>query len=141
MSVPDELPVKLLPSGGVLALVSGQLGVDSGFVSSDHGTSWQRVTFPLSVVNPDEVLVADDRHWWAFTQEGPVFTTADGGARWRQAALDGLPKLWNFGDRGVIDGDSAWWSLADVASSTSTALAMTADGGAHWKFVKPPQPG
>jgi len=133
--------VRLLPGEGVLVLVIGQLGVETALVSTDRGGSWQEFTLPLAVKNPDELLTADARHWWAFiTYAGLVYTTADGGRVWTQRTGAGLPQLWNGQAAGVIDADHAWWPIVSAEHSTESALAMTSDGGVHWKFVNPPQP-
>ena len=82
----------------------------------------------------------DATHWWA-SQQGVTYRTADAGATWQEVATTGFPAYWNFETGHFIDANHAWWPMVSAEHSTESALAMTSDGGAHWKFVNPPQPG
>jgi photosystem II stability/assembly factor-like uncharacterized protein len=131
--------VRLLPGGGVLVLVSGEVGLQTAFISADQGASWQEV-LSLPPIDPQDLYIAGAKHWWAFLPDGVLYTTTNAGQTWQGISEQGLPKLWNFETAGAIDADHAWRSLLSPEHSTESALAMTADGGAHWKMVNPPQP-
>jgi photosystem II stability/assembly factor-like uncharacterized protein len=86
------------------------------------------------------VEFVDANDWWA-NDAGVIFQTADAGSSWRRVIPLGFPEFWNFQGAGVIDADHAWWAMTAADCSTCNGLAMTSDGGAHWRMVNPPQPG
>jgi photosystem II stability/assembly factor-like uncharacterized protein len=125
--------VALLP--GAAVLVSTGL---STYVSSDRGATWHLLP-QIPGTGIDDLLFIDATHWWE-SYEGLIYRTADAGLTWREVVASGFPEYWNFQTAGVIDTDHAWWVMTSAARSTENGLAMTSDGGAHWRMVNPPQP-
>jgi photosystem II stability/assembly factor-like uncharacterized protein len=136
-----QTAVRLVPGGKVLAFVidDGPLLRLSAFVSSDRGNSWQELTRPPWLAGLDDVSFADSRHWWV-ARAGTAYKTDDAGHTWQPISGEGLPREWNLQAAHLTDADHAWWPMTSWAHSTDSALAMTSDGGAHWKMVNPPQP-
>ena len=130
--------VALIPGGSVLVVATGGSGLVNVYLSSDQGGTWQ--TLPQTASDLASVKFVDANDWWA-TNDGVIFQTADAGSSWRQVSPLGFPEYWNFQTAGVIDADHAWWAITSAALSTNNGLAMTSDGGAHWRMVNPPQPG
>ncbi len=132
--------VGLIPGGAVLVVAEGGPVSPGAFVSSDHGATWRSLSpVPAGI---QELAFVDATHWWTLTSpDGVIYRTADGGSTWREVVASGFPEYWNFQTAGVIDADHAWWAMTSAARSTDNGLAMTSDGGAHWRMVKPPQPG
>ncbi len=131
--------VRLVPGGGVLAFVSDRARLLRAFASTDRGASWHELTLPSTVKSVEDVSIADARRWWAL-HAGALYTTSDAGLSWRPVVPQGLPEDWNYQAARAIDARHAWWPMISSARSTVSALAMTSDGGAHWKMVNPPQP-
>jgi photosystem II stability/assembly factor-like uncharacterized protein len=132
--------VALVPGGAVLAVAQG--GPDgtrpSSFVSSDRGATWHSLhQIPANGI--EDLMFVDATHWWA-SHAGVIYTTADGGSTWHEVVASGFPDYWSFQTAGVIDTDHGWWAMTSAERSTENGLAMTSDGGAHWKMVNPPQP-
>jgi photosystem II stability/assembly factor-like uncharacterized protein len=129
----------LIPGGGVIVEAQGGALPSTAFVSSDHGATWHSLP-ELPTTQLDDLKFVDATHWWS-SRDGVIYTTADAGSSWHEVAAHGFPPDWNFQIAGVIDADHAWWAMASAAKVTENGLALTSDGGAHWKMVKPPQPG
>jgi len=130
--------VALIPGGNVLVVATGGSELVNVYLSSDQGATWQ--TLPQTTSDLENVEFVDADDWWT-TSDGVIFQTHDAGATWRRVIGLGFPAYWNFQTAGVIDADHAWWAMTSEALSTNNGLAMTSDGGAHWKMVNPPQPG
>jgi photosystem II stability/assembly factor-like uncharacterized protein len=130
--------VRLVPGGGVVVFVRESLGLVLGaFFSSDRGVSWRALTFPTSTPTSDNLSFVDPAHWWLL-RAGHVYKTADAGMTWTPVAMAGLPDGWSTGVGHVIDARHAWWAMTLSADSSRSALAMTSDGGAHWRMVDVP---
>ena len=130
---------RVAPGGGVLVLISDDSAhVLGAFLSGNRGVSWRRVTFPTAVSTLADVAFVDAANWWIL-QAAHVWTTPNAGLNWTQLAPVGLPDAWRYESAGVIDAHHAWWSMVSSFKSTNSALAMTSDGGEHWKTVNPPQ--
>jgi len=129
--------VALIPGGNVLVVAVGGSELVNVYLSSDQGATWQ--TLPQTPSNLENVEFVDANDWWA-TYDGVIFQTDDAGSTWRQVNPLGFPEYWNFQTAGVIDAGHAWWAMTSAALSTNNGLAMTADGGAHWRMVNPPHP-
>jgi len=130
--------VALIPGGDVLAVAIGGPALSSAFLSSDHGATWQAL--PRLASGIEDLAFIDATHWWV-SRDGVISRTADGGSTWGEVVGSGFPEFWNFKTDGVIDADHAWWAMTSAERSTDNGLAMTSDGGAHWRMVNPPQPG
>jgi len=133
-----DTSVRLMPHGGVVALVYDETGAyDGAFVSADRGKTWSNFTFPSAVTDEDDVTFLDASHWWLF-RPSSAYTTDDGGRSWVQVAA--ASKRWTFSRGGAIDQRHAWRTWVSTSNSDVTALAMTSDQGAHWNMVNTPQP-
>ena len=131
---------RLVPGGAVLVLVSDDSAhVLGAFLSGNRGVSWRQVAFPTAVSTSDDLVLVDATNWWLLLS-GHIWTTPNGGLNWMQVAPVDLPDGWRFEGARVLDKQHAWWSLVSSAKSTNSALAMTSDGGEHWKMVNVPQP-
>jgi photosystem II stability/assembly factor-like uncharacterized protein len=140
-----ELPayftvVRLIPEGGVLVFVTDQINlVLATSYSSDRGASWRPMTFPVAISASADLSFIDQTHWMLL-RTGQVYRTADAGATWTHVSPSGLPANWSFVRADAIDDRNAWWSLVSTEHSNLGALALTSDGGAHWRPVNVPQP-
>jgi photosystem II stability/assembly factor-like uncharacterized protein len=131
---------RLLPSGGVLVLISDDsTHVLAAFFSSDRGGSWREVSFPIAVTTSDDLSFVDASHWWKL-RSGQIYKTSDAGITWTPVSVSGLPNGWRYEAAHAFDAQHAWWAMVAFAKSTLSALAMTSDGGRHWRMVNPPQP-
>jgi len=131
--------VALIPGGDVLVVVEGGSSSPSAFRSSDQGATWHELPQLPNAAGIQDLAFIDATHWWA-SRDGVIYRTADGGSTWREVVAGGFPKYWNFQTAGVIDAGHAWWAMTSAERSTQSGLAMTSDGGAHWRMVNPPQP-
>ena len=132
--------VSVAPGGQVVVLISDETMLLGAYASDDLGKSWRAVTLPPTLSTFADLSFVDAIHWIAL-RAGYVYKTADAGARWSSVPVSGLPDDWRYVDAHAIDGDHAWWSMIATARSTDSALAMTSDGGRHWKTVNVPNPG
>ena len=131
--------VSVAPGGQVVVLISHETMLLGAYASDDLGKSWRAVTRPPTLSTFADLSFVDAIHWIAL-RAGYVYKTADAGARWSSVPVSGLPDDWRYVDAHAIDGDHAWWSMIATARSTDSALAMTSDGGRHWKTVNVPNP-
>ena len=127
----------MAPGGQVVVLISDETMLLGAYASDDLGKSWRAVTLPPTLSTFADLSFVDAIHWIAL-RAGYVYKTADAGARWSSVPVSGLPDDWRYVDAHAIDGDHAWWSMIATARSTDVALAMTSDGGRHWKTVNVP---
>jgi photosystem II stability/assembly factor-like uncharacterized protein len=131
---------RLVPEGGVVVLVSDQSArVLDAFLSSDRGTSWREVRFPIELTVSDGMSFVDASNWLVF-RSGQIYKTTDAGVMWSAVSMTGLPDGWRYESARAIDAQHAWWAMVSSTRSTDSALAMTSDGGRHWRMLKPPQP-
>ena len=131
---------RLVPGGAVVVLVSDDSGHGLGaFLSGNQGLSWRQVTFPIAESTSDDLAFVGATNWWLL-RSGAVWTTTNASLNWTRLAPAGLPDGWRYETARVIDAHHAWWPMVSSFKSTNSALAMTSDGGAHWKMVNPPQP-
>jgi len=132
--------VRLVPGGEVVVLVSDSSAHVLGAVfSADRGDSWRAVAFPVAVTTSDQMSFLDANHWWTL-RSGQIYKTADAGVSWARVAVSGLPDGWSYEGARVIDAHHAWWAMVSRANSTRSALAMSSDGGGHWRMVNVPTP-
>jgi photosystem II stability/assembly factor-like uncharacterized protein len=71
---------------------------------------------------------------------GALFKSSDAGMSWKQVSIQ--LDDWDYRPQ-VIDAKHAWAQMMGVgpgAAFPGTGLAMTADGGVHWKPVHVPVP-
>ncbi|HEV3102664.1 MAG TPA: hypothetical protein VG426_10055 [Candidatus Dormibacteraeota bacterium] len=126
--------IELLPGAGVEAFVQFQNGSQYAFTSFDGGDSWKYIPArPYANGYGGAVSYQDALHWWLL-EGGSLYKSADAGQTWTPVitqVLDGqyLPV--------VIDSKHAW---AEVFLEQGWGLAVTADGGTHWKRVSIPLP-
>jgi photosystem II stability/assembly factor-like uncharacterized protein len=132
--------VSLVPGGAVVILVSDESSNPLGAAfSSDRGQSWRSLKFPGTVGSSDELVFLDETHWLRL-RSGQIHKTADAGKSWVPTSVTGLPTDWSYGAARAIDTGHLWWAMVSRANSTRSALAMSSDGGSHWRMVNVPQP-
>lgn len=102
---------------------------DSGlFVSSDDAAHFAAVN-PNATYNQIIAVASAPSHAWAITGTS-VFTTADGGATWKQAAATSEHPT-------LLTADPDDPKTAYVGFSYPLGVALTNDGGASWKQMLP----
>jgi BNR/Asp-box repeat len=102
---------------------------DSGLiVSSDDAAHFATVNSNVTY-NQFVAVACSPSHAWAITGTS-VFTTADGGAKWKQAASTSEHPT-------LITADPADPETAIVGYSYPLGVALTNDGGASWKQTLP----
>ena len=131
--------VSVAPGGQVVVLVGDDATLLGAYASDDLGSSWRAMTLPSTLSTFADLSFVDAVHWIAL-RSGYVYKTGDAGANWSSVSASGLPDDWRFLEAHAIDLDHAWWSMIATARSTDSALAMTSDGGRHWKTVNVPKP-
>jgi photosystem II stability/assembly factor-like uncharacterized protein len=125
--------VDLLPTTGVIASIpaadqSGQISANSRLLTSfDRGSTWRYIPDP-----PGAVAFQDSTHWWAM-KDSSLFKSADAGQSWATVTT-GIPD-WQYIPH-VIDANHAW-ALTTIVGGYG--LALTDDGGKHWRRCSVPQ--
>lgn len=125
--------VDLLPTAGVIASIPsadqlGEISANSRLLTSfDRGSTWRYIPDP-----PGVVAFQDSTHWWAM-KDSSLFKSADAGQSWTTVAT-GIPD-WQYIPH-VIDPNHAW-ALTTVVGGYG--LALTDDGGKHWRRCSVPQ--
>ena len=132
--------VRIVGETSIVAFIANErFGIPQTMVSGDDGLSWTTADLPVDGAAPDEVTLLDTDHWWVFNSNA-VYVTDDGGRSWIYARDFDFGTNWRPGKAGGIDATHAWRSLTSTANSQVAALAVTADGGSHWRLVNAPQP-
>jgi len=131
--------VAVAPGGQVVVLVDDESALLGAYSSDDIGRSWQALHPPPALSSFADLSFVDASDWIAM-RAGFVYRTADAGLTWRRVDVQGLPEDWRYLDAHAIDATHAWWSMVATSRSTDSALAMTSDGGRHWKTVNVPKP-
>ncbi len=129
--------VKLLAGGGVAVFFGTE--TIAALVSSDRFTTSNTVFLPAAVTTSGDITFVGSSDWWLF-HAGRIYTTTDAGTSWRQVLASGLPEGWTTEAARAIDRSHAWLSLVSSADPSLRALAVTADGGAHWQTAGEPFP-
>jgi photosystem II stability/assembly factor-like uncharacterized protein len=126
--------VELLGSGGVHVFIPPvvdpqmvALGLSETFTSFDQGATWNHVPRPPGVTG-----YQDSMHWWAMDGTS-LFKSSDAGQSW--LSVTGALPAWNYAPH-ILDSKHAW---ADVFVG-SFGLALTQDGGLHWRQGTVPPP-
>ncbi|HSS60512.1 MAG TPA: hypothetical protein VLK30_03530 [Candidatus Limnocylindrales bacterium] len=131
--------VYVLPGQGVLVLLTTYLGIVEAFTSFDGGRTWDSITFPPGPFSFGDISFVDRTHWWV-SRANLLRKTSDGGLTW-QTVVTVDPDVsgdWGMQTDHVIDARHAWTLMI---GRTGTALAMTSDGGVHWRPANVPLPG
>jgi len=131
--------VAVAPGGQVVVLVSDETMLLGAYSSDDLGKTWQALNPPPALSTFADLSFVDATHWIAL-RAGFVYKTDDAGVTWAHFSPEGLPDDWRYLEARAIDADHAWWAMVGTAKSTESALAMTSDGGLHWKTVNVPRP-
>ena len=135
-----QTAVRRVTGGSVIAFVSDGGGhVLGAYVTHDGGDSWHGLPFPTRLSVPEAVSFVDPDHWWILGA-GSIYTSADAGSLWTHVQESGLPGGWQFDIGNAVDAFHAWGILTSSPKPQASMLAMTADGGSHWKVVNAPQP-
>lgn len=130
--------VALLPQVGVLAIVDDYLG-RLAYTSFDGGSTWRALAPPPGETTFTDFAYQDAFHWWAM-RFGTLWKTSDAGQSWKQVSQQ--TDDWDYRPL-VIDAKNAFALLVGSPGNqvAGSGLAMTSDGGLHWKQVDAPQPG
>ena len=131
--------VAVAPGGQVVVLVNDDSALLGAYSSDDLGKTWQALSPPPTFSTFADLSFVDATHWIAM-RSGFAYKTADAGATWVRIEVEGLPYDWRYLEARAIDATHAWWAMIGTAKSTESALAMTSDGGLHWKTVNVPKP-
>ena len=134
--------VRIVGNTSVAVFVIGEGavgGLGQTLLSSDGGLHWHVVAFPIPGLSSGDTSFVDTDHWWVFNS-GLVYLTGDGGRSWTRTRDFDFTIDWRPLNAGAIDAKHAWRTLTSTANSQVAALAMTADGGLHWRLVNAPQP-
>jgi photosystem II stability/assembly factor-like uncharacterized protein len=131
--------VYLLPGAGLLAVAEDLNAGQVGLTSFDGGSTWRRLPPPPGNAGYADFVFQDTSHWWVM-RFGALFKSSDAGMSWKQVSIQ--LDDWDYRPQ-VIDAKHAWAQMMGVgpgAAFPGTGLAMTADGGVHWKPVHVPVP-
>ncbi len=131
--------VAVAPGGQVVVLVSDETMLLGAYSSDDLGRSWLALAPPPALSTFADLTFVDATHWIAL-RAGFVYKTADAGMTWERIEVEGLPDDWRYLEARAIDAKHGWWAMLGTARSMDSALAMTSDGGRHWKTVNVPKP-
>ena len=127
--------VRLLPGAGVVAFVD-LYAQGAAFTSFDDGKSWRALPPTPGETTYSDFAFQDSRHWWAM-RFGTLWKSSDAGQSWKHVGQQ--IDEWDYRPH-VVDARHAWAMLIGSRAS-GTGLAMTADAGLHWTYVKVPTPG
>lgn len=131
--------VSLLPQAGVMAIFDYYYGQGVAYSSFDGGSSWRPLAPPPGETVYSDFVYQDAFHWWAM-RFGTLWKTSDAGQSWNM--LSQQTDDWDYRPQ-VVDAKHAWALLVNSPGTLvpGTGLAMTSDGGAHWRQVDAPGPG
>ncbi|HEV2029448.1 MAG TPA: hypothetical protein VGS16_13100 [Candidatus Dormibacteraeota bacterium] len=131
--------VSLLPQVGVIAIFDFYYGQGVAYSSFDGGSSWRSLAPPPGETTYSDFEYQDSFHWWAM-RFGSLWKTSDAGQSWNMVSQQ--TDDWDYRPQ-VVDSKHAWALLVSSPGTLvpGAGLAMTADGGLHWKQVDAPQPG
>ncbi len=114
----------------------GPYWTDGGFIggTSDSGRSWYFKNSPSEIEEMNAIDFPDSLHEYsvgkgAFSADGVVYSTKDGGATWSHQYFVGSGMLF---DVGFLDSVQGW------ISGVSGRIWHTTDGGASWSFEQTP---
>jgi hypothetical protein len=118
----------------------GGLNLNPGTVwtSGDVGAHWRGRPAPLPEGSGVSSFTVASPGTWGFSAQHDLWLTSDGGARWRDISLRGLPK-YDWIRRIVFSSSRVGWALLPVGRAAST-LFRTTDGGRHWTPAGPRKP-
>ena len=131
--------VSLLPQVGVIVVFDYDYGNGVAYSSFDGGSTW-RLLAPLpGETTFADIVYQDSFHWWAM-RYGTLWKTSDAGQTWTHVSQQ--TDDWDYRPQ-VVDAKHAWALLVGSPGNqvAGAGLAMTSDGGLHWKQVDAPQPG
>jgi photosystem II stability/assembly factor-like uncharacterized protein len=131
---------RLVPGGGVVALVLDYFGDPTMYTSDARGRTWTLAALPPAPAQFWDMSFVDAKHWWA-SRWDVLFKTTDAGLTWHEVRTSAPDYLffWSFDVAHVIDARHAWLEIRSPAAGPS-GLAMTADAGANWDAANVPQP-
>jgi photosystem II stability/assembly factor-like uncharacterized protein len=131
--------VSLLPQAGVIAMFDYYYGQGVAYSSFDGGSTWRALAPLPGETTYSDLVFQDSFHWWAM-RFGTLWKTSDAGQSWKHVSQQ--TDDWDYRPQ-VIDATHAWALLIGSAGNQvpGAGLAMTSDGGLHWKQVDAPQPG
>jgi photosystem II stability/assembly factor-like uncharacterized protein len=132
--------VSLLPGVGVIAITDyarkGGPHTSFAYTSFDGGTTWRSVAPPPGSTAWDLVF-QDSSQLWAMPL-GILWKSSDAGQSWKKVSQQ--PDDWAYQPH-IIDAKHAWAELFSThGPAGGTGLAITSDGGLHWKQVDTPRP-
>jgi len=131
--------VDLLPQVGVIAFFDHYYGQGVAYSTFDGGSTWRWLAPPPGETTYSDFVYQDAFHWWAM-RFGTLWKTSDAGQSWKQVSQQ--TDDWDYRPQ-VVDAKHAWALLVGSPGNQvpGTGLAMTSDGGLHWRQVDAPQPG
>jgi len=131
--------VSLLPQTGVLATFDYYNGQGVAYTSFDGGSTWRALAALPAETTYSDLVFQDSFHWWAM-RFGTLWKTSDAGQTWTHVSQQ--TDDWDYRPQ-VVDAKHAWALLVGSPGNqvAGAGLAMTSDGGLHWKQVDAPQPG
>jgi photosystem II stability/assembly factor-like uncharacterized protein len=131
--------VDLLPQVGVIAFFDHYYGQGVAYSTFDGGSTWRSLAPPPGETTYSDFVYQDAFHWWAM-RFGTLWKTSDAGQSWKQVSQQ--TDDWDYRPQ-VVDAKHAFALLVGSPGNQvpGTGLAMTSDGGLHWRQVDAPQPG
>ncbi len=132
-------PVTALDCSRISRIVPGAAGTKQLFIaslctglhaSSDGGVTWKTLSNGVTSTLVADVVPMDERHIAVVTENAGLFLSSDGGASFKKSACP-------VGSPSAVAWDSGK-SMLCVAGGTT--VAMSIDGGAHWKKLPSPGP-
>lgn len=101
-------------------------GADA-LVTHDAGATWATTDFPGDGARA--IAVADAEHLWVAAGFGDIVSTRDGGSHWQRHAVP----LDNLGAVDALAFADSHLGYALCNTTVSSSIAVTTDGGAHWR--------
>jgi photosystem II stability/assembly factor-like uncharacterized protein len=125
--------VSVLPDGHLAVVGQGSLRV-----SDDGGQHWSEPRPLPPGATAGGVLGLDSSHWWLFTADGRVFSSADEGVSWGPAGQ--LPRGMTLAEAAFTSPTAGWATASYLRRGAANVLLVTADGGRTWRPIAPPHP-
>jgi photosystem II stability/assembly factor-like uncharacterized protein len=144
----DAKELLMSPPSGGLCVTFGCYNNSPGpplLYSGDGGVTWSSHGFPSSAGAAPEVAsyFLNPHEGWVLFQDGELFHTSNGGARWARLALTDiraqLGQDLSGGQLFFANSGTAWY-VANPLSASSVDIFRSLDGGVTWRRqnVQPP---
>ncbi len=104
---------------------SNNYNIQSNFITTDGGTSWQKITYPIGseYIQASKMIFTDPRHLWSINNKG-IWLSKDTAQTWQP--------IWDINY--FVGGYSLDFidSLNGVLAYSNGEVPLTSDGGENW---------